>query len=288
MNQTPGASTGNRPGPPPKPQSVGELVARLRDEASRRGSTFPRLEGLVANVIVTQMMPPSVVKGGTGMRLRYGDAYTRETPDLDTSLRDDLAQFLTDLESLLVAGWGGFTGESVAGRRRAPKDVPAEYAMQPVTVRLFYQGRLFTTVVLEIGYDELEATTDPALELVQSPEVLAVFAALGLEEPRPVPVLPLHHQMAQKIHACTEPGSERVQDLVDLQLMAADNVDPAKLVDICRRLFRFRQSHPWPPQLEYQADWESRYARVADGLEVGDLPSALDWFNAYIDGLNRL
>jgi hypothetical protein len=288
MNEAPGAPSGSDLGSLTQPRGVGELVARLRDEAARRGTTFPRLEGLVANVIVTQMMPPSVVKGGTGMRLRYGDAYTRETPDLDTSLRDDLAQFLAELDSLLATGWGSFTGEAVAGRRRAPKTVPPEYAMQPVTVRVFYQGRPFTTVTLEIGYDELEATTDEALELVQSPEVLAVFAALGLDEPRPVPVLPLHHQMAQKIHACTEPGSQRVQDLVDLQLMAADDVDPARLVDTCRRLFRFRQSHPWPPQLEYQADWESRYARVAEGLEVRDLPSALDWFNAYIDGLDRL
>jgi hypothetical protein len=36
------------------------------------------------------MLPGSAVKGGTGLKLRFGDTVTRETPDLDTAFRGDL------------------------------------------------------------------------------------------------------------------------------------------------------------------------------------------------------
>ena len=84
--------------------------------------------------------------------------------------------------------------------------------MQPYTVNLLFHGRPFATVALELGYDELEATTNEPIERILAPEVFALFSELGLGTPAPVPVLPLHHQIGQKLHACTEPGNERAHD----------------------------------------------------------------------------
>lgn len=270
------------------PGTINELQSRMTEQARLRGTTRARLSGLVVNIVIGQMLPESAVKGGTGLKLRYGDRFTRETPDLDTSFRAGTPEdFVAELDQNLRRGWGPFTGEAVAGRRRVPRGLPAEYAMLPTTVQLYYRGRPLTRTVVEIGYDELEATTDDTAELVSSEEARHVFASLGLPTPAPIRVLAIHHQMGQKIHACSEPGSDRAHDLVDLQIMERD-ADPAAVADVAKRLFRFRRSHQWPPTLEYQEAWEIAYATAAEGLDVREYPDAVTWFNAYVEGLHRL
>lgn len=70
---------------------------------------------------------------------------------------------------------------------------------------------------------------------------------LGLPRPQPVPILAAHHQIAQKIHACTEPGSERAHDLVDLQLLWPHDEDDVERVSVTtERLFMFRRVHAFP------------------------------------------
>ena len=189
------------------------------------------------------MLPPAAVKGGTGLKLRLGDAMTRQTPDLDAAFRGDRAAFLTDLATNLRAGWGPFTGTVIHGRQRPPAGVPSAYVMQPYVVKLLFHSRPFATVAVELGYDELEATTNEPIERALAPEVVDLFNELGIGSPLPIPVLPLHHQIAQKLHACTEPGSERAHDLVDLQLMAP-LADDTLAGTTTRRLFTFRRQHP--------------------------------------------
>lgn len=89
-----------------------------------------------------------------------------------------------------------------------------------------------------------------------------MFAELGLPQPGPVPVLPLQHQIAQKIHACTEPGSSRAHDLVDLQLMEPHITDDV-VAHTRERLFRFRKQHAWPPALTVGETWEEAYKEAA-------------------------
>ena len=107
---------------------------------------------------------------------------------------------------------------------------------------------------------------------------------LGLPSPAPVRVLPLHHQISQKLHACSEPGSKRAHDLVDLQLMAP-MADAALVRQTAERLFAFRAAHPWPPTVVAGEGWEVRYADAAEGLVVLDLEAAVEWVNKYIASL---
>jgi hypothetical protein len=150
--------------------------------------------------------------------------------------------------------------------------------MQPCEIRIDFRGRSFATVKLEVGYDELEATREP-VELVASAEVADLFAGLGLQNPDPIAVLPIH-QISQKIHACTEPGSRRAHDLVDLQLVA-DQIDGLRLIShTTQRLFRFRQQHSWPPHVEPGEGWTQLYAAAAKGLDVlPDVDQATTWLN---------
>lgn len=270
------------------PRTAGKLRGAVDVAARRRGATVKRLQALVGNVIVAQMLPEAAVKGGTGLKLRFGDRMTRETPDLDAAFRGDREAFLGELSENLKSGWHDFTGTATALAQRAPEEllerVTMAYVMLPVSVKLNYRGKPFMTVDLEIGYDELEATTDDPVETEMSTEVLGLFAELGLPEPAPVRVLPLRHQMSQKLHACSEPGNARAHDLVDLQLMAPA-CDPAEVKHTAQRLFAFRKSHPWPPVVVAGEGWESLYAGAAEGLDVLELDAAVAWVNEYIRSL---
>lgn len=226
------------------------------------------------------MLPPSAVKGGTGLKLRLGENLTRQTPDLDTAFRGNMQKFEEQLRENLAAGWGDFTGVVAPGIPRAPESVPAAYVMQPFGVKLQYRNKSFTTVELEVGFDELEATGD-LTETALSTELIDTFTALGLLRPNPVSVLPLHHQVAQKLHACTEPGSQRAHDLVDLQLMAG-LVDDVLVAETVERLFRFRCQHDWPALAVSTKEWETLYADAAIGLESAVFPAvddAVQWLN---------
>lgn len=269
------------------PRRVGDLIRATTTLAAERGISQKRLVALVANVVLAQMLPDSAVKGGTGLKLRFGERLTRETPDVDVAYRGDLDAFRDELADRLGVGWHGFTGEVTMGERRAPGSVPDAYVMQPFRVRLKFARKTFKAIDLEIGYDELESTTNEPPELVMSSEVLEIFDALGLPEPGAVRVQPLHHQIAQKIHACTAPRSERAHDLVDLQLIVPAT-DPKLVAKVTQRLFAFRQEHDWPPMLSPGARWGSLYEEAAEGLDVLDSVSdAGVWLNDYIAELAR-
>lgn len=51
-----------------------------------------RIQRAIANTIVGQMLPPGVVKGGTAMKLRLGEAHSRFTPDLDAARKIGLTE----------------------------------------------------------------------------------------------------------------------------------------------------------------------------------------------------
>lgn len=271
------------------PANVNKLRGAITAAAKIRGATLKRFQALVGNVVVSQVLPDSAIKGGTGLKLRFGDRVTRETPDLDTAFHGDREAFLAELNEALKTGWGGFSGTAIAGEMRAPDELRARvgdsYIMQPVRVKLTYNGKDFMSVELEIGHDELQATTNEPAETAMSAEVLEVFAELGLPQPAPVRVLPLHHQISQKLHACTEPGSNRAHDLVDLQLLIPD-ADAQLVSETTQRLFRFRNQHTWPPVLVAGPAWLALYDEASEGLDLRSLEDAVDWINEYIRKLN--
>lgn len=261
------------------PRHVQALRARFRNMAADE-LAVNRLERAVANVVLAQMLPPGAVKGGTALKLRLGPERSRFTPDLDVARADTLEQFLDGYGQALTAGWGGFTGRLVPVRPARPTGVPADYIMQPFDIKVAYEARPWMTVRLEVGHDEIGDTDAPELHL--SADLTRVFLALGLPEPQPVPVLPIDHQVAQKIHACSAPGSERAHDLVDLQLLIGgeDDVDLVAVRATCERLFASRRAHPWPPTVTAGPTWARIYADAADGMAcLATVEEAVPWVN---------
>ena len=67
------------------------INARRLNEAIRRlgggDEGFVAKRSLMANAIVGQLLPNGAVKGGSALKLRFGDSATRATSDLDAALR---------------------------------------------------------------------------------------------------------------------------------------------------------------------------------------------------------
>ncbi len=269
-----------------EPRNLTSLQARIRNEAARRGRASNTVERLVANVVVGQMLPEGVMKGGAALQVRAGDTHARASRDLDASrpVGSELDDYLDALEAKLAAGWQGFTGSvRQAPPPRPPASVPADYVMKPFKISLSYKSSAWVTIDFELGRDEVGSTALPDVRIADS--VVDLFAALGLAQPAPIPLLPVHHQIAQKLHACTwvgdGSGNARAHDLVDLQvLVREEKPDLAAAGVTARRLFASRKAQPWKPVVVAYQGWGSIYAAAADGLDVLEtVEQAIAWVN---------
>ena len=270
------------------PSNLNSLTARIRNAATADGRAARRLELIVADTAVGQMLPPGVVKGGAAMQIRLGDAESRATRDLDAARAAELSldAYLEQLDDRLAAGWSGFTGTVREGEGPRPADVPPDYVMRPFLIRLSYRGSFWFNVRFELGRDEVGSTAVP--EVRMSASITDLFIRLGLPVPEPIPLLPVDHQMAQKLHACTwlnrNGENDRAHDLVDLQILVREEApDPATVGRTARRLFESRRAQSWPPTVSAHSQWDTLYAAAAEGLDVvATVEDAVDWANALI------
>ncbi|NDK30894.1 nucleotidyl transferase AbiEii/AbiGii toxin family protein [Nesterenkonia sp. Hz 6-5] len=235
----------------------------------------------MALVVVGQMLPGGAVKGGSGMALRYGRG-TRFTRDFDAAREQTLTRFRSDFEESLVEGWAGFTGRLIEKPAPRPSAIPTAYVMKPFEVKLDYRGRPWCTVKFELGHNEIGDADEPEFCLAE--DLAELFSEVGLEVPKPVPVMRADHQVAQKLHAVSSEGSERARDLVDLQLLAeGEDLDFGQVAATCARLFEYRRQQSWPPSIVASEGWETLYAEAAEDLDV--LPSvaeAVAWTNSFV------
>lgn len=265
------------------PPSVRSLEQRIRNLEGSEQLALRRRIGM-ALVVVGQMLPEGAIKGGSAMALRYGRG-TRFTQDLDAARVEPLARFRSDFEDALATGWAGFTGRLIEKAAPRPPGVPTAYVMQPFDVKLDYLGRSWRTVKFELGHNEVDDAVEPEFRIAA--DLIELFTDLGLPAPGPIAVMRADHQVAQKLHAASEPDSERVRDVVDLQLLdRGEDLDLAQVRATCERLFEYRRLHPWPPTIETDAGWDTLYEAAIEGLDVlPDIEAAVAWVNAFIRGI---
>ena len=265
-----------------QPNSRANLDKTLQRIAASDHDGYIRIRAVVANTVVAQMLPSGAVKGGSAIKLRLGDGGTRFTTDLDIARSEALDHFIERLNDALQEGWNGFTGRIVPRRPAHPRDVPAQYVMQPFEVKLSYNTKPWLTVDLEVGYDEIGDADEPDWGI--SRDIVELFVKLGFPAPSPIPLMPLHHQVAQKLHALSEPGSKRAHDLIDLQLIdATGELDYRKVHATCKRLFAYRKMQPWPSLIVAGEGWEAAYDEQKQGLTVlDDVNDAVAWANNLI------
>lgn len=262
------------------PRNVRSLEQRIRNRSDSDELALRRRFAM-ALIVVCQMLPEGAVKGGSAMALRYGRR-TRFTRDLDTARVQPLARFRGDFEESLASGWAGFSGRLVVRSAPRPAAVPAAYVMQPFAVKLDFRGRPWCTVKFELGHNEIGDADEPEFRLAA--DLTELFTEIGLEAPKPVPVVRSDHQVAQKLHAVSAARSERARDLVDLQLLdRGEELDLATVATTCVRLFDHRRQQTWPPSIVAGAGWDSLYAEASQGLDVlQSVDEAAAWVNRFV------
>ena len=247
-----------------------------------------QLRNLMANSIVAQMIGEGVVKGGSGLKFRYGEKMTRVTLDLDTAWKTGLDEFLKDLNARLAAGWNGFYGEVIVRHQASPRGIPFEYVMQPCDVKLNYLGKAWYTVQLEVGLNVIGDAD--AYDMIDVPDVLSeLFSFLVLPKPSPIPAMRLEYQIAQKLHGVSAPFSKRAHDLIDLQLiMANGQIDLQLVSELCNRLFIYRGGQEWPPNIVKGETWEATYNEQKGKLPVlQTVDEAVAWANELVARIDK-
>lgn len=248
-------------------------------------AAYLRHREAIANAVVASLMPDGVVKGGSALKIRFGEVGTRATDDFDAARSMELEEFVRAFERSLARGWEGFVGRLVPCDHAHPRNVPEPYIMRPFDVKLAYLGSAWCTVSFELGHNEIGDADDP--DYVMPEDANRLLAALGFPGLPPVPMMALHHQIAQKLHGVSEPGSERAHDLIDLQLIASRGEIDWRLTRMtCERLFEYRQGESWPVEIVKGEGWETLYEAQRIGLHAASvLPSvdeAIAWANDLI------
>lgn len=142
---------------------------------------------------------------------------SRTTKDIDGLVRGDLDQFLVELDKALGQPWGPLTLKRQEVERIEVPNRSIKPRRFDITVSL--KGETWRRVQVEISPDEGQAGT---LSESFSPPSLAGF---GLPSPDRIASLSMSYQIAQKIHACTDPHdppafvNDRARDVVDLLLL---------------------------------------------------------------------
>ncbi len=271
----------------PPPLTVTQLNARLEQAAAQWGIPVARARVMLCTLVVSQMLPDAVaVKGGMGVKLRFGERGTRATSDLDVSTRARGEDFETAFRSRLATGWGtvppskgelrrdaeaprrvAFTATMRTVRAHDPGLTRPEYVMHPYRVSIAFLGTPWGALDVEVSDPEVTSYA-PAISEIDG-DLMRFGAIFGFGELHPVALVDLEYQIAQKLHAVTDPAYERAHDLVDLQLLW--NADPnlTRLRELCVSTFTWRREPPWPPlPLRAMDGWELAYADARAETEV--------------------
>ena len=267
------------------PNSATNLIKAIKRYCAK-GQDDVRLARAMADVIIGQMLPDGVVKGGSSLMFRYGGGATRYTKDVDTARVVDLDVYLELLRTKLATGWNGFTGKLIDVEPPSPPNVPKPYLMMPYDIKLQYRGRAWMTVRIEIGHNEIGDAD--AFEASLPEDIAAAFVALGFPRPTEIPVMKLSYQVAQKLHAVSGNESDRAHDLIDLQLMSIlSTLDYTEIKSTCERLFKYRREQPWPPTIVKGDKWEDIYNEARETLRdstsiLATVDEAVAWANELI------
>jgi hypothetical protein len=273
--------------PPKRPKTVNRLQRLITDWERETGQPVRRLNLRVASMMLAGALARTVdedgatlfvTRGGVAMELRAGEK-ARVTGDVDLILRGEPATLVAHLDAAFAEDYEEFSFE-----RNEPAPLELRPHVQRVRIKVAFRTKPFMTIVAEIapveaGGDEIEEI--PAHDLT----------TIGLDGPEIIPVLATHWQIAQKLHAITEPplrpGGEnpRYWDLIDLQILealAGEKLAPVK--DACTRTFAARRQQPWPPRITIYPDWPNRYAAMATSLDmpITDVNQAVETIHAFI------
>ena len=290
-----------------EPNSARTLDAWIIQAQERVGVDHGRLGWLIASTVVVAALqravdesdaPRFLLKGGTYLQHRL-DWAGRSTKDVDGIVRGDIDGFLDALDRSLREPWGSLR----LSRTETEVIQTPTRVLRPrrFDVKVSLRGVVWRSVRVEISPDEAGIGDHPVVFATPS------LSHFGLPSPDALVGIALRFQIAQKLHACTDPHdpphavNDRPRDLVDLlllrDLLASDTATTdADLRAAGQAVFDTRAAEAeqlglvarhWPPAVQSHPHWPDDYARAAGdaGLTV-TLDDAIAELNDWIGKLD--
>jgi hypothetical protein len=245
-----------------RPERLEKKLARvardqgLDQERLRRWVSFLAICGMLEHATADGPLRGYYLKGGVAMELRFAQR-ARATRDLDVGLPGDRATRLREFEQALKPGFDQFSFRIKPTVRQMDlaDTVRIEVAVQ-------FRTRAWQTIEVDLG--PIGATS---VDLVEP--AIQGLRELGLPVTSPVRCIGLSEQVAQKLHACTAPGTAdaRARDVLDILLIEAlGQLDYAAARKSARRVFRERATHDFPPVFTVPPVWRPELAALATEL----------------------
>jgi predicted nucleotidyltransferase component of viral defense system len=242
----------------PSPKQLGRAVEKL---AESEGLAVRRVRRRIATIALIQLfnlalgqsrLPPFMVKGGRALEFRFG-SLARSSRDVDIVVfgaRDDILEAAI---AVLRDEWSGFSFVVAT----APQERDHSYVFE---VSADYNGADWARFELELIHGVVESWDDVPV---------SGFDALGLEAVDTIPCMTLAEQIAQKLHAVSDPDADRPRDLYDIYLMDGQCEQPdADLLRAAIAEFDRRGRHSWPPEIALRENWGATLQELLndDGL----------------------
>ena len=290
-----------------EPNSARTLDAWIIQAQERVGIDHGRLGWLIASTVVVAALqravdesdaPRFLLKGGTYLQHRL-DWAGRSTKDVDGIVRGDIDGFLDALDRSLREPWGPLR----LSRTETEVIQTPTRVLRPrrFDVKVALRGVVWRSVKVEISPDEAGIGDHPFVFATPS------LSHFGLPSPDALVGIALRFQIAQKLHACTDPHdpphavNDRPRDLVDLlllrDLLASDTATTdADLRAAGQAVFDTRAAEAeqlglvarhWPPAVQSHPHWPDDYARAAGDADLTvTLDDAIAELNDWIDKLD--
>lgn len=289
------------------PNSVRVLNTWIAAAARELSVDHARLAWLVASTVVIACLQRVVdaqgrsiflLKGGTYLQHRL-NVQGRATKDVDGLVRGDIDDFLAQLDEVLKLPWGTLTLtrvnlEVINAPTRMVKPRRFDIAVE-------LKGTTWRRIQVEVAADEGGAGDEH--EELTSPQL----EHFGIDTPEALFGIALRYQIAQKLHACSDPHdpptevNDRARDLADLVLLhsqiAIEGVPSrTQLREACEALFEARAQDAialgrvprrWPCAVAIHPHWQADYHRAATDAGIGhSITEARDLVNRWITEIN--
>lgn len=286
------------------PRSARILDAWVRDAQAVVGTRGDRVGWILASIIVVASLqraveedtPLFLLKGGTLIE-RALDLKARATKDVDTLFRGAVEELEDRIDAALAMPWGELTMvrtgiEVIERARRVVK--PRRFKVQ-----LDIRGVRWRSVKVEVAFPEGNVADDAE----RLPALSTEF--FGIERPEELATISMAYQVAQKLHACTDPDeppafiNDRVRDIADLILIRdafyPTGSDLSAVRAACEDIFAARaaeaselglSTRAWPPHVVANSVWESTWNIPAAQAEIElSLADAIAEVNHWVEGI---
>lgn len=251
----------------------------IPEQRLRTWLSFIAIAGALQNALDQGLIASYQIKGGVALELRY-PGRVRATSDLDVGMPGSREARLDAFARALGVGFDAF-----AFRVKQPAFEMERADTIRAQVVVSYQGRGHQTLEVDLGPANAAAVDDvaPAMDVIDQ---------LGIAMPKTVRCISLPAQIAQKLHASTNPAivsdptHDRARDIIDvLMLDILEAFDYHEIRRVARATFRQRATHDWPPSIpDYPAGWRSTLERLAGdvGLPYRTATEIIAAFDGFI------